>query len=76
MFSSWPPTTSVTDVVEYLTLLPALLLPVIVLTGWIVTSRTPRGREVLRRQRRYVRNNLVLGIVLATLAIAFGYHTR
>jgi hypothetical protein len=59
----------------YLAFLPALLLPVIVVTGWIVSSRTPRGREVLRRQRRYGRNNAVLGVVLAILVIVFGYRT-
>jgi hypothetical protein len=75
-FSSRAPTTSGADVMGDLMLLPALLLPVIAVIGWIATSRRPGGRGVLRRQGRYARNNLVLGIILAVLVIAFGYRTR
>jgi hypothetical protein len=58
----------------YLPLLPALLLPVIFVVGWIARSRRPGAGEAIRRNARYARNNLVLGIILAVLAFAFGYH--
>jgi hypothetical protein len=58
----------------YLPLLPAILLPLIVAIGWVARSRRPGGAEALRRNGRYLRNNLVLGIILAGLAFVFGFH--
>jgi hypothetical protein len=57
----------------YLPLLPAILLPLIVAVSWIARRRRPGGQEALRRNGRYLRNNLVLGIILAGLAFVFGF---
>jgi hypothetical protein len=59
-----------------LMLLPALLLPLVGVIALITTSRRPGGQEVLRRQNRYVRNRLILGVIVAALVWFFGFHTR
>jgi hypothetical protein len=59
---------------DYLFLLPALLLPVLSVGFWIVRSRQPGGGEALRRNGRYMRNRLLVGVVLAVLVFFFGFH--
>jgi hypothetical protein len=58
----------------YLPLLPALLLPVVFVVGVITRSRKPGADEALRRNRRYARNNILAGVLLAVLAFFFGFH--
>jgi hypothetical protein len=55
----------------YLFLLPALLLPVMSVGFWIARSRQPGGGEALRRNGRYMRNRLILGVLFAVLAFIF-----
>jgi|HubBroStandDraft_3_1064219.scaffolds.fasta_scaffold1228093_1 hypothetical protein len=59
---------------RYLPILPALLLPLIAAVGLIARGRQAGGGEVVRRRGRYLRNNLLLGVILAGLALVFGSH--